>query len=113
LRGLRQNRIVYLIADERKKRDGILAPFLGKPALTTPGPAVLSLRTGAPIIPMFVTKREGRKHVIEILPPIDIEKTGNIEKDIYNLTEAANNAISDYIRKYPDQWAWTNPRWKI
>lgn len=113
LRGLRQNTIVYLIADERKKKDGILVPFLGKPALTTPGPAVLSLRTGAPIIPMFVTKGKGYKHVIEILSPIDVEKTGNIEQDIYNLTEAANNVISDYIRKYPDQWAWTNPRWKI
>ncbi len=113
LRALRQNQIVYLIADERKKKDGILVPFFGKPALTTPGPAVLSLRTGAPLIPMFVTKRKGRNHIIEILPAIDVERTGKIEQDIYNLTEAANNVISDYIRKYPDQWAWTNPRWKI
>jgi KDO2-lipid IV(A) lauroyltransferase len=113
LRALKTNRIVLLIADERKKRDGIVVPFFGRPALTAPGPAVLSLRTGSPIVPIFITERRRYRHTIEILPEIKCDRTGNMEKDVYALTAKANEVIADYIRRYPDQWAWVNPRWRI
>ena len=114
LKGLRKNNLVYLIADERKKRDGILVPFFGKPALTVTGPAVLSMRTKSPILPIFITQRGKRRHVIDILPPLEIEKTGDIKRDIYAITEAANLVIENYIRRHPDQWgSWFNPRWKV
>jgi KDO2-lipid IV(A) lauroyltransferase len=113
LRALRDNSIVYLISDERKKHDGIIVPFFGRPALTAAGPAVLSLRTGAPVVPFFIYEHARHKHTIEVLPPLEAEKTGDYQRDIYLLTEKANEAISDMIRKHPDQWAWTNPRWKL
>ncbi len=113
LRALRDNYIVQLISDERKRRDGIIVPFFGKPALTAAGPAVLSLRTGAPIVPIFIFEHARHKHTIEILPPLEVEKTGDYQRDIYLLTEKANQAISDMIIQHPDQWAWTNPRWKL
>jgi KDO2-lipid IV(A) lauroyltransferase len=112
LRGLSRNRIIALVADERKKRDGIPVPFFGRPALTTPGPAVLSLRTGAPIIPTFIVERGRGRHVVEIGAPLSVERTGDYAADILRLTEEANRAIEDYVRRYPDQWAWTNPRWR-
>ena len=49
---LRKNEIVCLIADEKRKHTGIYVEFFGEPALTATGPAVLSLRTGAPILPI-------------------------------------------------------------
>lgn len=113
LRALRDNSIVYLISDERKKHDGIIVPFFGRPALTAAGPAVLSLRTGAPVVPFFIYEHARHKHTIEVLPPLEAEKTGDYQQDIYLLTEKANRAISDMIRKHPDQWAWTNPRWRL
>ncbi|MBN1882176.1 MAG: lysophospholipid acyltransferase family protein [Deltaproteobacteria bacterium] len=111
-RALGENRIVHFIVDERKKRGEIMVPFFGKPAPTAAGPAILSLDTGAPLIPIFITHRNGFKQVIEILPPLDVELTGNRETDIYNLTAAGNRVIEDYIRTYPEQWSWVNPRWK-
>jgi|GEM_PF-845414 len=113
LRALKNNSIVHLISDERKKRDGIVAPFFGRPALTAADPAVLSLRTGSPIIPIFIYEHARYKHTIEINPPIEAENTGDYHRDIYLLTEKANQAIADSIRKHPDQWAWTNPRWQL
>jgi KDO2-lipid IV(A) lauroyltransferase len=113
LRALRDNYIVHLISDERKKRDGIIVPFFGRPALTAAGPAVLSLRTGSPIVPIFMYEHARYKHTIEISPPLVVERTGDHQRDIYLLTEKANGAISDCIRNHPDQWAWTNPRWKL
>ncbi len=110
LSSLKDNMLVYLIADERKKRDGIPVPFFGKPALTAKGPAVLSLTTGAPIIPIFINHEEG--YVIDILPKIEYEPTGDEKEDVYRMTARINKSIEDYIRKYPDHWIWLNPRWK-
>ena len=111
-KALGENRIIHFIVDERKKRGGIMVPFFGKPASTAAGPAILSLDTGAPLIPIFITHRNRYKQVIEILPPLAVEQTGDRETDIYNLTAAANQVIENYIRTYPEQWSWANPRWK-
>jgi KDO2-lipid IV(A) lauroyltransferase len=113
LDALRKNHFVYIVSDERKKRGGIIVPFLGTPALTTPGPAVLSLRTGAPILPLFVTRRKGGKHLIEIFPPLTVETTSDQGENIYQITQAANKVIGDFILRHPSQWNWLNPRWKI
>jgi KDO2-lipid IV(A) lauroyltransferase len=107
---LANNEIVYLIADERKKRDGIPASFFGKEALTAVGPAVFSLKTGAPIVPIFIaSKEEGL--VVDILPPLN-GATGE-GHSVEELTLLANRAIEDHIRAYPDQWVWTQQRWRL
>jgi KDO2-lipid IV(A) lauroyltransferase len=111
-RALMDNRIIHFIMDERKKRGGIMVPFFGKPASTAAGPAILSLDTGAPLIPIFITHRGRYRQVIEILPPLSVELTGDRDTDVYNLTAAVNRVIEDYIRTYPEQWSWVNPRWK-
>jgi Kdo2-lipid IVA lauroyltransferase/acyltransferase len=111
LDSLNDNMIVYLIADERKKRDGIPVPFFGKPALTAKGPALLSLTTGAPIVPIYINHSNG--YSIEILPKIEFKPSGDDKKDIFDLTVKINKSIEDYIRKYPDQWIWLTPRWKM
>jgi KDO2-lipid IV(A) lauroyltransferase len=108
---LANNEIVYLIADERKKRDGMPVPFFGKEALTAVGPAVFSLKTGAPIVPILIAdKKEGL--VIDILPPLN-GAAGHEQHSVTDLTILANRAIEDYIRAYPDQWVWTQQRWRL
>ena len=111
IRSLERNELVYLIADERKKRDGLAVPFFGKKALTAVGPAVFSIKTGAPILPIFIAKK-GERFVIDILPPIHNGISGG-ERAVYDLTLKANRAIEDYIRRYPDQWVWTQQRWRL
>jgi KDO2-lipid IV(A) lauroyltransferase len=107
---LANNELVYLIADERKKRDGVLAPFFGKDALTAVGPAALSLKTGAPIVPIFIARRDG-SFVIDILPPLNGHADGP-QPSVFEMTCRANRVIEDYIRKYPDQWVWIQKRWR-
>jgi KDO2-lipid IV(A) lauroyltransferase len=110
LRCLANNELVYLIADERKKRDGILAPFFGKDALTAAGPAALSLKTGAPIVPIFIARRNG-SFVIDILPALNGHADGP-QPSVFEMTCRANSTIESYIRRYPDQWVWMQQRWR-
>jgi len=109
---LRRNEILYLIADEQQRRGGVATPFFGQTAFTPPGPAILSLKTGAPIVPMFMVREVGLARKLVIGPPIKIDQTADIEKDIETLTVRFTGVIEDAVRQYPGQWAWLNRRWK-
>jgi KDO2-lipid IV(A) lauroyltransferase len=108
---LRRNEILYLIADERKRSGGLPVPFFGQTAYTPPGPAIFSLKTGAPILPMYVIREKGIPQTLFIGSPITIERTSNEKKDTELLTAKFTKAIEDSIRQYPSQWPWLNRRW--
>jgi KDO2-lipid IV(A) lauroyltransferase len=109
---LRRNEILYLIADERKRSGGLPVPFFGQTAHTPPGPAIFSLKTGAPILPMFVVREKGIPQTLFIGGPIEIERTFDEKKDTELLTAKFTKAIEDSIRQYPSQWPWLNRRWR-
>jgi KDO2-lipid IV(A) lauroyltransferase len=110
---LRRNEILYLIADEQQILGGLPVPFFGKTAYTPPGPAIFSLKTGAPILPMFILREKGMSQTLLIGRPIEIERTSDEKKDTELLTAKFTKAIEDFIRQYPGQWAWLNRRWKL
>ncbi len=110
---LRRNEILYLIADEQQIHGGLPVPFFGKTAYTPPGPAIFSLKTGAPILPMFVVREKGIPQTLFIGSPIEIELTSDQKKNTELLTAKFTEAIEDSIRQYPSQWPWLNHRWKL
>ena len=110
---LRRNEILYLIADEQQIHGGLPVPFFGKTAYTPPGPAIFSLKTGAPILPMFVVRERGIPQTLFIWSPIEIERTHNEKKDTELLTAKFTKAIEDIVRQYPSQWPWLNRRWRL
>ena len=110
---LQRNEILYLIADEQQRRGGIPVPFFGRKAFTPSGPALFSLKTGAPILPMFVLRENGIQWTLVIGHPVEIERTSDEKKDIEALTAKFTKAIEDSIRQYPTQWTWLNRRWKL
>ena len=69
---LHRNEILYLVADEQQRRGGIPVPFFGQKAFTPSGPALFSLKTGAPILPMFVLRENGIQWTLVIGHPIEI-----------------------------------------
>ena len=110
---LHRNEILYLIADEQQRRGGVPTPFFDQIAFTPSGPAILSLKTGAPILPMFVLREDGVPRTLLIGQPIAIERSSNMPKDIETLTIKFTKVIEDMVRQYPNQWAWLNRRWKL
>jgi KDO2-lipid IV(A) lauroyltransferase len=111
-RALKGNEIVCLIADEYKRSSNVQIEFFGQAAPTAAGPAVLSLRTGAPIVPVFIIREEDDIHRIFIEPPLNVTKTGNLDRDVRSIAVAFTEAIESYVRRYPDQWLWFNRRWR-
>ena len=112
LRCLRKNQIICLIADEYKRYGGVEVDFFGHKTPTAVGPAVLSLRTGAALVPLFIARQKDNTHKIIIEPALTCTLSGDQSIDIHTITSACTKRSEFYVRKYPDQWLWTNRRWK-
>ena len=112
LRCLRNNEIVCLITDEDKRRGGVSVEFFGQDSPTAVGPAVLSLRTGAAILPIFIVRQKDDTHKIIIEPALACNLTGDQQEDVRLITSAFTEKIEHYIRTYPSQWFWLNRRWR-
>jgi KDO2-lipid IV(A) lauroyltransferase len=110
---LRRNEILYLIADEQQIYGGLPVPFFGKTAYTPPGPAIFSLKTGAPILPMFIVREKGIPQTLLIRSPVEIELTSDEKKNTELLTAKFTKVIEDIVREYPSQWSWLNRRWRL
>lgn len=92
-------------------RQGILVPFLGKPAWTTAAPARLALRFGTPLIGAFCYRRDG-KVIAELNPPIHTKDLDETQENVERLTARVNEEISERIRRDPPLWLWMHDRWK-
>lgn len=111
LETLRRNEIVCLLGDQRTK-EGVIVNFFGHPVLTATGPVVLSLRTGAKILPMFIISHSDHTYRLIIDSPLALEITKDREKDIHINTAKMTELIESYVQRYPTQWAWIHRRWR-
>ena len=112
IRMLKKNHMVGVLVDQDTKVKGVFVDFFGKPAHTAIAPALLSIRYGAPIVPMFATRDAGHRHHLWIGAPLDVPDTGDRDEDIRLLTIACSRATEDFIREHPEEWVWFHRRWK-
>lgn len=110
---LKNNKFLGILVDQNARKNSIFVDFFGQKASTTRVVATLSLKTGAPIIMAFLRRSERRyRFKISLSKPIQIEKTGDLEKDIFNLTQRYTTIMESRIREHPHEWIWIHRRWK-
>lgn len=103
---LKNNKLVALVGDRDFTSAGQKMDFLGATKIIPRGPAVLALRTGAPIVPAFVIRQKDDTHVVEFEEPIqDLSSEERIMSQCVKLIEAK-------IRQYPCQWLMFREFWK-
>lgn len=112
LKLLKEGQSIAILADQDiASLEGVFVDFFGHPAYTPTAPVILSLATGAPIIPMFIVRERGRNRIY-VEEPLELDITGNKEIDIKVNTQKWSDTIESYIRRYPSQWVWMHQRWK-
>jgi KDO2-lipid IV(A) lauroyltransferase len=117
---LRSGRSLALLIDQATppERGGILIDFLGRPAWTTRLPALLSERTGAPIVPVFAESPAFGGHVIHVEPPLSASEVSSFlggegaAARIAAATRALSARLERRVRANPGQWLWLHRRWK-
>lgn len=103
---------VGLLCDQSPKRNALPVTFFGHGCWTSPGPALLALRTRAPVHYVAFWRRPDGRYALEVSPRIEFQRTGDIRDDALALTQIFQDHIERAVRAHPEQWLWTYPRWK-
>jgi KDO2-lipid IV(A) lauroyltransferase len=101
---LQEKEMVALVGDRDFSGKGQEMEFFGKTAHLPEGPAAVSLKTGAIILPAFMLRNPDDSFTLSFEAPIKFNPTEDKSKDLLDLMRLSKTVIEDYIRKYPDQW---------
>ena len=105
------NVMLIIPCDQWPKR-GVTVEFLGRPTLFLRTPAVLALRTGAPIIPINIFREPGPRSSHRVVLTAPIVPTGREADPVQAITQRIAARLESFIREHPEQWMWMHDRWK-
>jgi len=99
---LRQGALVALVADRDLSRSGIAVTFFGAPSRMPPGPAILALKTDAPLITAFVSYTETGIHID--FNEVSIPSSGSEEEKISHIVQDMAQQFEVGITAHPEDW---------
>ncbi|MFP4038906.1 MAG: lysophospholipid acyltransferase family protein [Desulfosudaceae bacterium] len=112
LRLLHDKGTVVVLPDQSSNRfEGVFVDFFGQVTCTNKGLALMALKTGAPVVPIFLV-REKDHFLLKFFPALPLIKTGDKTRDVEENTRQYNLILEKTIRQYPEQWFWMHRRWK-
>jgi len=100
---------LVLICDGPYRPGDVPVEFLGAPTTFPPGPAMLSARTGAAILPVGVRRAAGDRFDVWGYPVI--RAANDTPAEVYRVTQALADALGDVIGGDPGQWYMFRPVW--
>ena len=111
-KALREGRYVAMLADQ-----GVLGlassfvPFFKRPAKTPRGFAVFALRFDVPVYFMDMLRLPNGKFRV-VFEPVQIERTGDRDKDTDAMVTEYSRILEKWVREYPEQYFWQHRRWR-
>lgn len=96
--------ILALLGDRDFTNHGIHVKFFDRDSLIPKGPATLSLRTGASIVPTFIVRLPDDTFQFIFEKPILYSASGNSDEDVQRIIESCIKVIEEYVKRYPSQW---------
>jgi lauroyl/myristoyl acyltransferase len=109
-RAARANRVVCLLADRDLKDSGVQVSFFGAPAAMPAGPAVVAIRTGAPLIPTTVSYT-ARGIRLRFHRPVAVPASGPTRQRVTAMTQAVADAFAQGVAEHPQDWHMLQPLW--
>jgi len=94
--------------DESK---GVPVTFFGQRTAIPGGPAVLAMKTGATLLPVYTAREPDLSFTCTIHPPIAWKESGDKERDVQIITQRLVDTLQSAVRERPDQWYMFRPMW--
>jgi lauroyl/myristoyl acyltransferase len=112
-KALKANEVVCLLCDRDIQGGGVEVEFFGERTTIPGGPAMLSLRTGAPVLPVAVYfERRYNGHFAIVRPPLSSERTdAGLRADVARVSQELAGELEFLIRRAPEQWHLFQPNW--
>ncbi len=106
---VRSGGLVVMLCDQ-KLREGIVVPFLGKPAMTPPAIATMAIKFNVPIMMARSIRKPDGQFYVEVSPPLNMPDTGDMNADTETVMRTINDIMSSWIKETPEQWLWMHRR---
>jgi lauroyl/myristoyl acyltransferase len=111
IEALKNNEAVGFLLDVGcDRKEGVPVTFFGHRTMFPSGPALLALRTGAPIVVGYSLVVGDRIEAYSY-PPIYYTPTGDKFEDARACSQLIANYFEDFLRRYPEQWYIFRPMW--
>ena len=107
---VRDKQTVCLLADRDIQESGSPVSFFGAQTTLPSGPAVLSCRTGAPLLPVSVSYQGDYVHC-QIGEPRWPAKAGKFRDRVHSATQDVAEDLEKLITQAPEQWHVLSPVW--
>lgn len=111
-KALKNNEVLAVVADKDYTGDTVPIEFFGKKTHMPKGPAVLSLKTGAPLVVCSLVRKKNDKFKLAFDPPITQKSSGDYDKDVHDLMKKYLEGLERHIRANVDQWYTFERIWK-
>lgn len=111
IKAFRNNELVSFMTDQTDRR-GMEIPFFGRKAYFPRGAAEFALKTGTPMIFLYIVRENRFKHTIYVSEEIEVTETGDYTQDLQTLTTRLVGMIQTAIETHPEQWLWMHRLWK-
>jgi Kdo2-lipid IVA lauroyltransferase/acyltransferase len=85
--------------------------FFRRPAATTAALAVLALRTGAVVLPVFALPLPGGRYKLVYEHPVEPPREDSPDA-IREFTQRCTDVLEMYVRRHPELWLWMHRRWR-
>ncbi len=109
---VKEGHVVCLLADRNIDGSGFEVEFFGATTKLPIGPALLSRRTGAPMLMTAVYFR-GKKRFCQVGPPLWPVRTSDFRGDLTRMTQTMAIELERLIDQAPDQWHVLEPIWDL
>ena len=108
-KALRAGENLVLFCDGGYRAGDVPVEFLGQPTTFPAGPAALSAKSGAPILPVACQRRSGDRFYAKGLPLI--HAISDEPAEIFRATQALADELGTVIAADPGQWYMFRPIW--
>lgn len=110
-RALKRGEAICLPTDRNLSDNSREVLFFGSPTRLPTGAVLIALRTGAPLIPVFVERLPDDSCVVHVEQPVELGRTGDREADLASGMAKMVPTLEKYIGRHPEQWLVAAPVW--
>lgn len=91
---------------------GVPVRFFGRETAVPAGPAILAMKTGATILPVYMFRQPDKSFESVFFPPISWAPSGHRERDVQTIMQKLVDTLQTVVRNRPDQWYMFRPMWQ-
>ena len=109
---LKNKNLVAMVADQRGPSEGLRVKFFGIDTAMYSGPAILAIKTGAPLIYGLTIRQPDFSYKV-VLEEISLNNLPDDEEEkVREISQRLASFLEKYIKLYPEQWLWMHKIWK-